>query len=265
VKTSVVLIAYNGQSYIQDQIYSILEQIGSEDELIVSDDCSTDTTALLVESINDPRIVFVQNPKRLGIVKNFEKAAMLAQGDFVFFSDQDDIWLPTKFTTSLKYLQNYDLVISDCIVWDSQNDKILGRCFDINPSSQGLFDAIMMRSNFLGCCMACRREVLTLTLPFSSLIESHDTWIGLVSHLFFRVHHINKPLLIYRRHNTNASHFRYSSRPLKFKILTRLKGWLALSTIFYRYFFKKKRYASSKQNQTSVQSNEVLVIPSNQR
>jgi glycosyltransferase involved in cell wall biosynthesis len=239
VKVSVILIAYNGQSYIREQISSIIKQLKIDDELIISDDSSNDNTPDIIQSFDDPRIIFTQNSKRLGIVKNFEKAAMLAQGDIVFFSDQDDIWLTSKVETSLNYLQKYDLVVSNCLVWDYPNDKIVGNYFDMFPSKRRLIEAFFMTGNFLGCCIACRREVLEFALPFPSTVEGHDTWIGLVAQMFFTIHHIPTPFVLYRRHATNSSFMAPSPRPISAKILTRLKTWCAMPTIFYRYYFKK--------------------------
>lgn len=239
VKVSVILIAYNGQSYIREQINSIIEQLKSNDELIISDDSSTDSTPDIIQSFNDSRIIFTQNAKRLGIIKNFEKAALLAQGDVVFFSDQDDIWLNAKVETCLNYLQKYDLVVSNCIVWDYINDKIVGNYFDMFPSKHRFVEAFFMKGNFLGCCIACRREVLSFALPFPSIIEGHDLWIGLVAQMFFTIHYIPTPLVLYRRHATNSSFMAPSPRPISAKIFTRLRTWYAMPTIFYRYFFKK--------------------------
>ena len=103
---SVCLATYNGSKYIKGQIESILPQLSPEDELIVSDDASTDETSNTVLSINDNRIRLVTNESVHGITGNFENAINLAKGDYVFLSDQDDKWLPNKVELFMAEFKN---------------------------------------------------------------------------------------------------------------------------------------------------------------
>lgn len=78
-KVSVALAAHNGERYLAQQIESILLQLGDEDELVISDDGSTDTTASIVEDFaeRDARVRFVSS-SRGGIVANFDNALRTA-------------------------------------------------------------------------------------------------------------------------------------------------------------------------------------------
>ncbi|MBP5204864.1 glycosyltransferase, partial [Candidatus Saccharibacteria bacterium] len=60
---SVAMATYNGEKYIQEQLLSILPQIGKGDEIIISDDGSTDSTLEIIRKINDKRIKIIQGPK----------------------------------------------------------------------------------------------------------------------------------------------------------------------------------------------------------
>ena len=93
---SVCMASFNGERYIKEQIDSILLQIGEDDELIISDDGSTDQTVDVICSYRDDRIKFVRNVNRHGCIGNFENALRVASGDFIFLADQDDIWLSDK-------------------------------------------------------------------------------------------------------------------------------------------------------------------------
>lgn len=93
---SVCMAAYNGEKYIKDQLSSILKQIGPNDEVVISDDGSKDKTKNIVDSLNDTRIRYVENRNKHGFTHNFENALRLAQGDYIFLADQDDIWLDNK-------------------------------------------------------------------------------------------------------------------------------------------------------------------------
>ena len=58
---SVCIPTYNGEKYLNKQLDSILAQLGQEDEIIISDDSSTDNTINIIESYNDSRISLLKN------------------------------------------------------------------------------------------------------------------------------------------------------------------------------------------------------------
>ena len=115
---SVCIATYNGEKYIFEQISSILSQLGKDDEVIISDDGSTDDTIKIIESICDNRVRLLINNGKHGFVSNFEKALMKSKGDFIFLSDQDDIWKSNKVQVVLKSLNKYDLVVHDADLID---------------------------------------------------------------------------------------------------------------------------------------------------
>ena len=121
---SVCMATYNGETYIKEQIESIINQLSSSDELIISDDKSTDNTLKIINEFKDPRIKIYIHEKDHGFVKNFENALEKAKGDFIFLSDQDDIWLPNKVAATLKELEYYDFVVSDCITINKYGEII---------------------------------------------------------------------------------------------------------------------------------------------
>jgi len=94
-RISVCMATYNGEKYIYDQLQSILTQLSENDEVIISDNYSSDKTIEIIELFNDPRIkiYFLKKGKS---IKNFENALLHASRDYIFLADQDDIWLPGK-------------------------------------------------------------------------------------------------------------------------------------------------------------------------
>ena len=96
MNVSVALATYNGQEFLKEQIDSIINQLGDGDELIISDDGSTDAT---IEIINfyliDHRVRLYKNPDK-GVIKNFENAINKTRNEIIILSDQDDVWLPNK-------------------------------------------------------------------------------------------------------------------------------------------------------------------------
>ncbi|WP_020601979.1 glycosyltransferase family 2 protein [Spirosoma spitsbergense] len=201
---SVCVASYNGEFFIRRQLQSILEQIGVDDEIIVSDDGSTDNTLQVINSFGDPRIRIVVNEYRQGPVGNYENALKHTSGDYVFLADQDDIWLPDKVLILSSLLKSYDLVLSDCEVVDNFGTVLHASFFNFRRSRQG-FLRNLYRNSYMGCCMAFRREVLLYVLPFPNYIHMHDWWIGLLVEVKGNAFFYRKPLIQYVRHGSNAS------------------------------------------------------------
>ncbi|QIP12031.1 glycosyltransferase family 2 protein [Spirosoma aureum] len=201
---SICLATYNGAKYIVRQIESILPQLLDEDEIIISDDNSTDNTLQLISSIQDSRIKLIKNMKGKGPIANFESALNNANGDFIFLCDQDDVWFVNKIEVMKNELKKYDLVLSDCEVVNENLEVLIPSFFYFRNSRAGFFYNIY-KNSYMGCCMAFRRDVLKYALPFPKSIHMHDWWIGLLVELRGSVGFIDRPLMKYVRHGNNAS------------------------------------------------------------
>lgn len=105
---------YNGAEYIREQLDSILSQTYPLKEIIIQDDGSTDDTVAICTAYAEkfPIIHFSRNASNLGFNQNFKSAAMKATGDFVAFSDQDDVWFPTKIEKQVAAIDNHDICFS---------------------------------------------------------------------------------------------------------------------------------------------------------
>lgn len=203
-KISVCMASYNGGKFIRKQIESILSQLGRDDELIISDDSSTDDTCLQVSSFHDKRILLLQDNNFHNPIYNFENALKHASGDYIFLTDQDDFWHESKVTTILQLLHIYDLVVSDCIIIDENDNIINSSFFKLNGSGSGLFRNII-KNKYLGCCMAFRKSMLVYALPFPAAIPMHDMWLGTLAELKGTTYFCSDKLVYYRRHKANLS------------------------------------------------------------
>ena len=211
----------NGAAFIEEQIQSILPQLGVNDELIVSDDNSTDSTIKIVNAFADERIKVTINPNG-GIVDNFENAIKHSCGDKIFLADQDDVWVKDKIEKMSLHLDQFDVVICDCAIVDCHLHPQSNSFFEVNKSSKGLIKNII-RNSYMGCCMAFNRSILNKILPFPQNIAMHDLWIGLVAEVHYSVYFLPEQLVLYRRHSGNASSSpSKSSRSIKTKVTTRL-------------------------------------------
>ena len=199
---SVVMAAYNGMPYICEQIASILPQLREGDELVISDDGSTDGTREAVEALakEDPRIRLIDGPHE-GVIRNFEEALKAARGDVLFLCDQDDIWYPDKVESVLRKFRQTDavLVLHDARLTDGELNETAPSYFAAHGTKSGYANN-WLKNSFVGCHMAFRRELLALALPFPADLPMHDQWLGLLAEKRGGVGRIARPLSDYRRH-----------------------------------------------------------------
>lgn len=198
------MASYNGEKYIKQQMDSIFDQSIQIDELIISDDSSTDKTIEIIKSYNDKRIKLIENQKFSSPIFNLENALKHAKGDYIFLADQDDVWYPDKVKIVLKHLENHNLVVTDCKLIDKDNNTLAPSFFQLINSGQGFFKNLI-KNTYLGCCMAFDKSVLNYALPFPKKIAMHDIWIGLNAELFSSVYFCDETLISYRKHENNQT------------------------------------------------------------
>jgi len=201
---SVCIATYNGERYIKEQLDSILSQLSDGDEVIISDDSSTDRTVEIIKAYKAENIILLEKQSFKSPVFNFEHALKHAKNEFIFLADQDDVWREEKVEVMLSHLQDYDLVISDASIIDSEGNTIGDSFFKQNGSAPGLLKNLV-KNSYIGCTMAFNRKVLQRSLPFPKETPMHDWWIGLIAELFGSTYFCREQLTAYRRHESNAS------------------------------------------------------------
>ena len=235
-KISVCLASYNGASFIAEQLQSILKQLDTNDELIIHDDGSKDNTCQIIKSFNDHRIILMESKVQRGVIKSFEKVLQQAKGEYIFMSDQDDVWMENKILTFMNQLEDYDVVQSDATVVDENLKTLSPSFFQLRKVKQGFFQNLW-KNHYTGCNMAFRRKVLKIALPFPPSIPMHDLWIGLIGEMFFKTCFISEKTLLYRRHSSNASQSTSTSRfSMWQKMKFRLNTIRFLPLLFFRNF-----------------------------
>jgi glycosyltransferase involved in cell wall biosynthesis len=249
------MATYNGEKYIEEQVKSILPQLGENDELVVSDDGSTDNTVKILESFNDKRIK-IFNHNRLNIkipfylrssltdkfyfiARNFENALKNSNGDYIFLSDQDDIWQPTKVETMIKFLNKDALIISDAWVTNETMEK-QHRLNKYVKYKKGFWRNITGKSSYWGCLFAFTKNVKNFILPIPKNVLIHDFWLGLMSELKFSSVYISEPLVLYRRHSNTMSNFNIRQSSLNSVFFIIKYRVLLLLAALLRYFLGNK-------------------------
>lgn len=209
MKISVCLASYNGEKYIAEQIKSILGQLTEEDELIISDDSSTDETLLVIEGFEDQRIKVFPENKFYNPIYNFENAIKQAKGEVIVLTDQDDVWLEEKLEVIRERFQKkpakiYTIVLDGQMI-DDEGRVVEESIFKTLGSRKGLIKNLI-KNTYMGCCMAFSHDLLEKILPFPKGIPMHDSWIGLVSEFYGKVEFIPEKTILYRRHPMNQSY-----------------------------------------------------------
>lgn len=206
LKISIAMATYNGAAYLQEQLDSFLAQTRLPDELVITDDCSTDGTLEIIErfAASAPfEVHWEQNEQNLGCTGNFNKALMKTTGDLVFLSDQDDVWLAQKtenFIATYQSTPSAFAITCDCFITDENlHTKKTTKLAHHRALNRDLTSFIT------GCCSCLTRPFLNNVLPIPNDQPEHDTFlIGLAAILDRRVL-VEEPLLLYRRHSTNTS------------------------------------------------------------
>lgn len=233
---SVCIATHNGASYILEELQSIIPQLCDDDEIIVSDDGSTDNTINLIESLHDSRIKIInfKQPEKSKythqyVSKNFENALRRASGDYIFIADQDDVWLPGKVSVCLQYLSQYDLVLHNLECCDGYMNSLGFNVYE-TFTKKNLFIKI---PSYYGCAMAFNRKVLDYALPFPNHLMMHDFWIGILSEYLGTMYFIRTPLLRYRMHGGNTTVT--DKRTIFYSIRYRVVIWLNLFVRILQY------------------------------
>jgi len=222
---SVCLASFNGAPYIERQLVSIIGQLTGDDEIIVSDDGSTDGTLDVVRQLQKATpiaIHILHNGEPHGYTRNFENALRQAKGDYIFISDQDDVWLPNKIASMVLRLRQPGnmMVISNAMIADAALNVTHPDYFAVRGIHRSLLGNLV-KFGFLGCCMALRREVLHRALPFpeDQHLCTHDNWLYLCAAISGRVIVLDTPLMYYRRHDgVTTTGALNAHKPLSFRL-----------------------------------------------
>ena len=222
MSVSVCMAVKNGEAYLRDQVESILNQLSSADELIISDDGSTDNTLRILHAYQDKRIKILLPQLFDSPSLNFQYTLRHAVNEFIFLADQDDVWYEHKIKTMVAELQSNDLVVCDCRLVDENLKELQPSYFRLYHSGSGLIKNLI-KSSFIGCCMGFRRNLLKKALPFPEH-TMHDLWIGLMAQKYFKVAFIPQILVNHRIHQRNYSTTGMESKnSLNEKLRTRLQ------------------------------------------
>ena len=218
---SVAMATYNGARHLRAQLDSIAAQTLKPIELQIGDDGSTDATEAIVADFAASApfpVVFHHNQPRLGYGGNFLEAARRCSGDWIAFSDQDDVWLPEKLAACAQALERAAdpkilMIAHSAVIVGSDLTPTGGRIpEDLRDEVKGPLGHPLTWSHY-GFAQLFRRE-LVADLPLAPRVPTvftdidpypHDVWISALANVLGSTLHLARDLCLYRRHDASLT------------------------------------------------------------
>jgi glycosyltransferase involved in cell wall biosynthesis len=212
MKISIALASYNGEKFLTDQLFSIINQSLLPNEIVIVDDCSQDGTVDIVKRFmnkknqSDVKIKLFANKQNEGVLKTFQKAILKTEGDIIFFSDQDDLWNFKKIESTAKVFQSKRGVgvVATSYNLINQEGKMIKKGNDSGSLEEISFDSIIGGNKYPGCTMAIKSNYrhFFVDLPLGGFL--HDWFIALISSIQNEFFYFYQPLTSYRLHEGNT-------------------------------------------------------------
>lgn len=243
LRLSIVLCTYNGATYLQPQLDSLLTQTRLPDEIVIGDDGSTDASVDMLQAFavraRDAgiEVQLVRRRENIGYVDNFSAGLRVAQGDVLFLCDQDDVWRAEKLALMAeRFEQDSSLLLlhGDARLVDAEGHSLDCSLFEaLQMTSQEreaihegrAFEVVLRRSFVTGATAALRRELVARALPVAPG-WIHDEWLAAMAAAMGRVDSLDLPLIDYRQHGANQIGMRKRTLAMKWRDLLLPRGRL---------------------------------------
>lgn len=215
MRISVVIAVYNGKKYIKQQIKSIFSQTKRVNEIILIDDCSNENISEYINMISmnslGIRIKYIINEYNLGYAKTFFKALKEAEGDYIFFSDQDDIWEKNKVEVMIDIMANNSKIL--CLsslntIINSNEEYVKKESKKGKNKLQFVTASMLLQQKYLrpGMSLLISKQLKKIILKHNlSEIKQHDRFIEFVATEYDGFYILNEYLTRYRIHENNTS------------------------------------------------------------
>ena len=220
-KISVVMATYNGEKFIDKQLNSIINQSLKPTEIIIIDDFSEDRTKEILEKYKNlnSTIKIVYNNNNEGHFNTFLKGIFMSEGDYIFLSDQDDIWKLEKIEKMVKILEkNEEIVLlrsnsvlindEDTLITKLRNKK---RLKEINRKKNWSFWGSGYEMAFVS---SIRDFLKKIDISLLKEFEYHDVMLGMLSPILGKTFFLEEELNFHRLHNKNVTR-RITTKSLK--------------------------------------------------
>ncbi len=217
---SVALCTFNGEKYIEQQLLSILNQTYTNIEIVIVDDCSTDTTHSILKKFQDSRLKIYRNEQNLGFNTNFIKAIALCSGNYVAISDQDDYWEKDKLEKMISFMGNNLLIYHNSRYIDEQGQLNGKSILSAHRFVSGYCSRQLLFNNCVsGHTCLIRKDLLNFLPPIPEGMY-YDWWMAYSAACTGRINYTREALVNYRIHAYSfTQNDKQNSRSLRLKTL----------------------------------------------
>lgn len=216
----IIMCTYNGESYIKEQIDSILNNTVTDWRLYISDDGSTDKTYDLAaeyakeypekiiltthKNTADPSIHFLEKVRDI--------SARMQSDDYIMLCDQDDIWYSNKIQRTLECMNCLTarsgnaiplLVCTDVEVVNEKKEQLAASYRKMNHYGIKNLDVahLLMEHKAQGCTIMINKVLADKIKELPKMITGHDVWLELVAATMGKIDYVDEPTMAYRRHS----------------------------------------------------------------
>lgn len=238
IRVSVAMVTYNSEKFLRPQLDTIIENLTDDDEIIISDDGSKDTTIQIIEEYanKDRRIHLFHNEGKHGVDGNYENALRNVRGEYIFLSDDDNVWLPSKVSKVMSIFSGdsrISMVMHNCYIADEKLDIMCNSFFQNRQAKPGIIRNII-KTSYGGSLIAFKSEMLKHLLPFPKKMPYfYDEWIGMMCTKYGKVSFLEEQLSYWRRHS-NSQSTQFLPKPKKGKMK---RFWIRISTRIKKFWF----------------------------
>lgn len=207
------MTTYNGAKHIREQLDSILAQTETDFEVVICDDASNDSTQKILAEYasKDSRFHIYINEKNLGFRENFNKTVSLCKGEFIAFSDQDDIWLPHHLQV-LKENIGINFVCSGRAVRCLDNGEVLNIFCPTNYQAENLTsqaNRFIYQCHVFNMCQGASqmisRKAADLYFPIQKEEYIHDWTVTTNAIAENKFVYINEVITKWRKHSSQVT------------------------------------------------------------
>jgi glycosyltransferase involved in cell wall biosynthesis/Flp pilus assembly protein TadD/SAM-dependent methyltransferase len=207
ISVSVIMAAHNAAPYLTEAIQSILKQTRQDFELIIIDDASTDETGEILEQFDDPRVRIIKNIENVGPAGSRNKALAVAMGNYIAIMDADDISLPHRFESQIRFLESnpdYALVGSFAYQIDElgQHQSVL----KVQTDDNGIRRCLIRVNNFVHGSVMFRKRILLEMDGYDvrfKYAHDYDLFLRIIER--HKVANLPEPLYCWRSSQTQIS------------------------------------------------------------
>jgi glycosyltransferase involved in cell wall biosynthesis len=206
---SVILPCYNCEKYVEKAIVSILNQTYKNIEIIITDDCSTDNTLSIIETLakQDKRIILIRNKSNLKIIETLNNSIDIAHGRYIARMDADDISLPKRIEKQVHFLEYHpEYAICGTNAWHiNKSGRIIGTSI-LPYTSEEIERTKFFGNPFYHSSVMIKKDLINLSRYNSNYIhaEDYELWLSLL--LEYKGANLRDRLIKYRIHGDSVCH-----------------------------------------------------------